>query len=411
MTPFHNKISKALPLLASMAWFAGCSDTEPVELPADGENAIVRISAALRSHTVESRDIDDSASPTETEEKAESVFDVNFDDDSRLFVSQMTEGSNPFISSDRIFRYRYFDEGEETEWTDPPEGLGGFNFTAADLTNPLEWKDIKAAGSYQNGYALFALYFPVDHSIRYNVEEDQSSLPNLMKSDVLGAYHSTSALFTRIKFNLFHLMVYLKITVFVPIYDETSKTGYFSDGLQSATVQDAYKDFTIDWGTIRSSDTEGPVTLYNPTADKYNISMYSHSEGEGLTGRQIEIKYKEFIPADYPEQPITGEYDKVSVHNFSVIIPAQPPEFAQSNFFKFLFKNPSGEIRTYYFNYSQFASETNRELQMNQGTLQHFNLYLPRKGNQAILMDASVIKWDDYFTELPLTPEEPEIPE
>lgn len=339
-------------------------------------------------------------------ERAESVFDVSFNENSLLFVSQMTEKRNPFVLDESIFSYKYFYEGEETGWYDPPQGLGGYNFTPADTSNPLEWKDIKETGTYGNGYALFALYYPVDNIIRYNVEEDQSTLENLMKSDVLGAYHRTNALFTRITFRLFHLMVYIKVTVYVPIYDPTTQTGYYSDAMIYAGLQNAYKDFVMDWSALRSSDTEGPVTLFNPTYSPCNISMYQHPVSEEDKNKVYKLKYKDYIPETFPAQPIEGEYDNVRIMNFSVIIPVQKPDFAQSNFLKFIFQNQSSEQHTYQFKYSLYSGGVSTDIFMNQGILQHYNLYLPRVGSEVIMMNADVLNWGDYFTEMPLTPDD-----
>ena len=405
-----SKITYLLFILTVSFWAVSCSEHET--LSEQDLRGNVNVSAEIKKNYVVSTRAEADGGGEEIEpeylvdagEKAESVYDLQFDDTSVLFVSQMTEDSNPFITDGSIFSYQYFNEGEETGWLDPPEGPGGYNFTPRVNTIPLEWKDIKATGYYQNGYALYALYYPVDNTIRYDVETDQSSVESLMKCDVLGAYHSTSALFTRIKFNLFHLLVYLKVTVFVPIYDETSKTGYFSDAFQEATLLNAYKDFVIDWSAIRSSDTEGPVTIYNTAGERSDIIMYAHPRDVD-TDKIVDLRYKDYLNDTFTEQPVVGDYDKVRVMNFSVIVPAQPGDFAQSDFFKFVFRTPSGEDKAYFFNFSQYAGGTNSDIKMSQGTLQHFILYLPRKGRQAVLMNADVKNWEDYYTELPLSPD------
>lgn len=403
----NNKYIKALFALAMIFPMGSCSNGE--DTPGGDLSSEVKFSAEIHKQLKLSSRAEEGPDGTEyipdAGEKAESYYDLAFNENSVLFVSQMTETTKPFLKEDMIFSYQYFDEGEETGWMDPPEGPGGYNFTPLANTTPLEWKDIKANGFFQNGYALFALYYPVGNTIRYDVETDQNSLDNLMKSDVLGAYHSTSALFTRIKFNLFHLMTYLKVTVFVPIYDETSKTGFFSDSFVSATLLNAYKDFVIDWGTIRSSDTEGPVTLYDQSAEKVDINMFTHPR-DVSTDKIVDLRYKDYVNDTFTEQPVVGDFDKVRVMNFSVIVPVQPADYAQNDFFKFVFRTLSGEEKTYYFNFSQYAGGTNSDIKMNQGTLQHFLLYLPRKGRQAVLMKADVINWEDYYTELPLTPDE-----
>ena len=297
------------------------------------------------------------------------------------------------------------------------------------------------------------------------VPADQRSLENLLRADIQAAYHSTSALYSRVRFRLFHLMNYFKINLYVPIFKETGKegedalySGYTAESLVNACVKNACPEFRINWSGNISSDTSPGVDIEKPD-HKENIYMYSHrhagedengGSGDGggtgdedepstdgtradeLTGpdepdyndpgtpvpedskwatirpvKQMTINVKDFLPEDLIKiQPLRTEADgsmpdEVFLFSFSVIIPAQPASFTDQypGWLQFQFKDLAGIDKNYYFN-SQFVQ--GGTLQTTKGTLQIMNLYLPRKGDEVILINADIKPWTGVETDMNL---------
>ena len=339
-------------------------------------------------------------------------YELKFDDSSVVFVSQMVEGEFPFQTSDNIYSYEYR-ENPDADWDNE------YNFTPKEGTDPLEWFKIGLKGSYGNGFALFALYFPdrdeiisreEKGKIYYSVEQDQSTLENLKKSDILGAYHSTPSLFARLQFRLFHLMTYLRIRVYVPVYNEEKRTGYYDNSLISATLSGVTPEFAVDWGILRSPDTEGPpIAQLNGDGE---IKMYQHPLQAGKSRKKMVLKdiSKKFLPNDYIDQNLPNDEDEVRVYDFSVIIPMQRGEvvngterpFTENNFLHFLMRSNSGAENEYYFNQEMSANATESNLGLSQGVFQVMELYLPRVGNKVICMTSSIVPWNERKATFPL---------
>lgn len=349
-------------------------------------------------------------------------YSLTFDSSSRIFVSQQTEKVPPFYNDEDIYPYNYFESIIEPNWEK------GYNF-APQQDDALEWFKIGERGSYRGSFALYALYFPLsdvirqkneDNMITYSVMEDQSiededGIPiNLIKSDILGAYHSTPTLFTRLRFRLFHLMTYLRIRLYVPIWDPSSKTGFTGDdALLQASLNNVTPDFAIEWKAKRSSDTEGPAVSALKGED--HIIMYEHKIPKDRARETLKIKYTDYIPKDYFEQPLKGDYDDVKVYDFSVIIPMQKgiPDpndeekeisFTSTDFLTFILQNPSGGNVSYNFNQNYSANSTSSNLMLSQGKFQLLELYVPRVGNQVIYINASINPWNHRATSFPLNP-------
>lgn len=395
-------------ILVTILVLTGCSHEDSLEGEADKSSVIDHISVALKSRGEEGEGEADT--PKEDSELTdEDIQDLlgmpymlSFDENSVIFVSQQTERVSPFQNEDGIYAYRYI-EDNEADWED------GYNFTPLDMEDPLEWFKIGNGGTYRGGFALYALYFPLqdkitrkveNNKIIYSVQQDQTTLENLMKSDILGAYHSNPTLFTRLRFNMFHLMTYMRIRLYVPVYDGASKTGYYDDALISANLDKTSTDFTIEWNTIRSSDTEGPAI--SPLAGEGTILMYKHPHPEGEPRDSISIRYEDFIPKDFFDQPIEGDYDSVRVYDFSVIMPMQlgtkdengkDLSYTQTNFLNFILRSNSGAENKYIFNQTLTANSTGSNLQLTQGIFQYLELYVPRVGNKLIYVKGNVKPW------------------
>ena len=352
-------------------------------------------------------------------------FSTEFDENSIIQVSQQTRDREPFKYDDEIFNFKFYNS-ENASWDDE----NTYNFQAYLQKIPLEWNHIGSGDSYNGGYAMYALYFPVenqtrqrivDNKIRYSVMQDQRILENLRKSDILGAYHSTDQLHTRIKFKMYHLMIYVRIRLYVPLFDEEKNTGYRENALQYATIDNVNHEFSIAWNNNVSSDKSPSVDALEGTSE---IIMYQHPLEEGETHHKVvSIPYKKFITPDYYDQGIEGDYDQVRIYDFSVIIPEQYARrgddgvihnFTETDFLNFYFRTNSGATSRYYFNQSFYAINDNsgsgeseeNTLEMSQGHFQYLQLYVPRVGNQVVYMGGNITPWVQLGTDLILGEEE-----
>lgn len=417
-----------------------CStDVENVFTVPEGESGLVdRIAVCVASHKAilptsstradgDKKDFDDDdiyIVPMQKEFDPDTLlaYSLNFNNNSIIQVSQQTATIDPFDTEEDTYDFQFIPGSEDASWDDE----NSYNFGPYFQDDPLEWNKIGEKGSYNAGFALYAMYFPIENKIRsvtdevgaihYYVMEDQSTLENLMKSDILGAYHSTGALFSRIRFRLFHLMTYLRVRLYVPVYDDVKHNGFRENALLSASLDNVTPYFAIDWKAVRSSDTQGPaVTQLNGNG---SIIMYQHPLPKGSDHHPIvKLEYKKYLSDNYFDQGITGDYDYVRIYDFSVILPNQRGTigedgkeipFTATDFLNFYFQTNSGGRTRYFFNQSTSANSDENVLDLSQGNFQYLELYVPRVGNQAIFVGAEVKPWNHKATDMFLTPKEVE---
>lgn len=326
----------------------------------------------------------------------------------KLYFSQLPPTGTPNFtdpeSTDNpLYIYSY--DGRQAEWSD------GYNFSlpeedAKNGTSPIfDWRTVKEIGSVGNAFSLYAMYFPGDNNYRLDIQTDQRGpeenrydTSNFVKSDIMGAYHATSSLYTRLRFRLFHLMVYLKIKLYVPVFESEKKDGDFSysgfneGAVQSAQVLNVSTQLNIEWRANRSSDTEAPLTQ-QATGPKATIFMYGHEPDE-TNIETIDI-------ADYYTNEPYGE-DRVRTYEFSVLFPMQT---VGDNFLCFTLQSPNSEndFRYYYFSGSQIVGDKSDSYGLTQGTLQELHLYLPRKTNETVLIGAKILPWLPAETDMTVT--------
>lgn len=333
----------------------------------------------------------------------EAIIIDSFDENSKLYFSQMGPASDPnFENKDDSTPYLYiyqYEEDENASWFE------GYNFSLKDGRKAFDWESVKSVGSVGNAFSFYAFYFPVDNELRFNVETNQAGSKdpydksNFMKSDIMGAYHATSSLYTRMRFKLFHLMVYLKVTVYVPDYEDTpaednkpaTASGFKAGAFKGAFVMNAYTDFSVEWRANRSSDTEAPLVQATTSGPKKNITMYRHEGDEDKIYDELPVK-------DY----YTGhEIPKnVREYNFSVLFPAQT---FGDDFLCFALESYDGSMKYYYFSGSPQLVGDNLNFSLTQGTLQQLYLYVPRKTNETILVGANILPWNNANTDMTVT--------
>ena len=329
-----------------------------------------------------------------------------FDENSILYFSQMgptqnPEFINPSASTPYLYKYKYY-ENKNADWNTD------YNFANVAGSEPFTWQAVREMGSYGNAFHFYGMYFPGDNQPKFGVRQDQRgpsgdpyNTQNFVLSDIMGAYHATSGLFTRMRFNLFHLMVYLKVKLYVPVLEysqnaggQSSYSGFEDEAVKGAYILDAYTDFNIEWRANRSSDVTAPLT--QTAGGKKTIYMYTHERETGADPIEIDVR-------DYYTGTIIKDNELVREYEFSVLFPNQ--SFGD-NFLCFALEAPDNQLKYYYFSGSQVVGDRSNYA-LSQGTLQELTLYLPRTTNQTILVQARVLPWNDAETDMTVTKQNP----
>lgn len=319
-----------------------------------------------------------------------------------IYISQMGNIQYPNFSnmdaSAIPYMYMYEYKQEDADWDE------NYNFETVDGRQSIDWASIQSLGSVGNSFWFYSMYFPgntAKDKPRFSVATDQTSgmvndynLINFTSSDILGAFHATSGLYTRMRFRMFHLMVYLKVTLYVPIYKderntetgESSYSGFTDTAMEGAYLLNVYNNFTIQWTAQRSSDIEAPLTETVGNRVK-SIKMYMH-EPDTET-----IIYDFNVPSYYSGD---RELDDVRAYNFSVLFPYQEIK-PTDNLICFSLKDIDGSQKYYYFANSQIK---NGDYMLDQGTIQQLYLYLPRDTNKTILVGAKILPWGSSTTDV-----------
>lgn len=376
-----NLIYKFILTFAAPLAFFGCSQQGEEEEVKNEDEGVVSTISFTRAPRYAATGIDSETEDTSTA----------FGEGSIIYVSQMGTYDGPNFTQGaptNLYQYQWY-ENEGAQWENDQ-----YNFEA--VGDPISWNTVKNNGQVGNSFSLYGMYFPVNQTIRFNVETNQTLLENFRISDILGAYHSTSSLYTRLRMRFFHLMVYLKVTLYVPVYQINANgdesTGYEEGALTNAYVIQPFVDFNVDWRANRTSDTEAPLVTMNSGTSKSNIYMYLHS-GSGTDTEVITV-------SSYYNGG--SDTDTVRAYEFSVLF---PPQSFNGNILCFQLQTPgqqngapdSSNAINYYFSSSQLTTETN-DFRFVQGTLQHLSLYLPRHANETVLLGAEIIDWTEAST-------------
>lgn len=334
----------------------------------------------------------------------------DFAEVSLLYFSQLSQRwspnfENPDESAENYMYVYKYQANPKANWE------SGENFVNSNGRLSFNWERTVGVGPSGNAYKFFGFYFPVDNDVRWDVETDQTGSTdpydksNFMKSDIMGAYHATSAIYTRMRFRLFHLMTYLKVTLYVPVYkaqfsepDKQNYSGFDEGALKGGFLMNALTGFNIEWAASKSSDTEAPFVQTPTDQQRKNIKMYRHKSDEKQTAS---LNVKNYYTGTV--DGITDDYDEVRVYNFSVIFPTQT---FGDNFLCFALTTPGGDVKYYYFSGSQIVGAEGDSYGLTQGTLQQLYLYLPRKTNQTVLVGAKILPWQNAQTDMTVTKKE-----
>ena len=390
MRKIFNHIYNVLFLISTLT-IVSCVDHGDLE---PDDNGSVSQITVVCSDPIQSR------STTEYPGDVDPIIINSFtDDESLLYISQLGASENPNFTNltaeegSLCYVYKYY-ENEESNWNKE------YNFKVSEETgNVINWRRVRQLGSVGNAFSFYSFFFPVKNKVTFEVQADQTDEDDFMMSDIMGAYHATSALNSRLRFRLYHLMVYLKVTLYVPVYESEANdgseyhySGYDEGSLLGAFLLDANTEFNVEWRANRSSDTDAPLT--NAYGNKHNIQMYQHPDDDNIYTLE---NVKEYYPTYNGE-----DTDDVRAYNFSVLFPAQT---FGNNFLCFVLKDHEGNNRYFYFSGNQVVGDSGN-YNLTQGTLQQLYLYLPRKTNETILIGAKILPWSNGVTDMTVTKDE-----
>ena len=311
------------------------------------------------------------------------ILEDSFENDfSIIYISQRgpnnvnPEFDNP--NSENLYTYVYYDN-PSANWE------GGYNFSSLGAKE-LDWENISSIGMIGSSYIFYSMYFPEDNKVRFEVEENQSTLSNLRKSNILGARHTTADLNSRLRFRFYHLMVFMNVTLYVPVYDETDNSGFLENALDGGTAININRHFYVDYASNPGADASPTVSLTG--IELNDIQMYVHPGFE-----ETEINVADYYPWG------DKETDRVRKYTLSVIFPAGQ-DITDRDLLRFALHMPGGTVKKYVFSTLQ-----NIQLLLDKGAVTQLALYLPRKENNTILINAEIIDWSNSSSEMNIVEE------
>lgn len=344
--------------------------------------------------------------------------------------------SNPYYGNLYVYEYK---ENPEANWSENDNFFPYVN--SSNNSNPIDWSTIRKNGAISNAYSFYAMYFPNNNQNSSTTESwgsrewqnTSKSLEELIKTyDIMGAYHATTALYTRLRFRLHHLMLYLKVILYVPVYDGSTSTGfgrYAFDGNKEANTT-SYADFPGVWVSTPDWDTG---SIKRSMIKEYTIAWNSPPSSDGAplvsptSGSMAPCMFLSRQPKDDNDwEPIdvsryyTGDNalttDKVYRFEFSAIFPAQNIPGNNILCMRLLPGFGPGEYKgddiqnakyTVYRLKQDNPTLKGGELHLTeQGTFQQIELYLPRRSNEPLMVGAKVLKWNEVYTDMTLVKDE-----
>lgn len=309
------------------------------------------------------------------------------DGKSCVLISQRTGNMSLDFEEDsnNCYRYIYY-KNDAADWD------SGYNFRSE---NPLGWQQILDNGLFNNGFAFGALFFPQNYRLDNEVETDQSKETTFIESDILGAWHRTSVIRDRLKFQLHHLMCKLHINLYIPVLDSKNGNGYNPSKVVASAIS-FRTDFSIEWG---DRTTELPP-IAKPSASETgrvnDIIMLKRVDGEETTLNT------DFL-GNFNVDTSTFPSDNVRKYSFEVLFPEQS---VSGDFLRFTVTVANVDYN-FLFN-SAYLTQNATGFAFKSGEITNLELYLPRTDNEVVLINANVKKWGEARAQFTITPATPD---
>lgn len=307
-----------------------------------------------------------------------------------LLISQRGENFEPFssVNTAGIYKYTYY-VNDEADWD------YGYNFEPYD-GNALDWETIKNY-QFQGNYGFGALFYPIENNTVTSVMADQSDYNNFLRSDILGTYHLTSQLKSRLRFRLFHLMACMDVKLWVPEWNPEDNTGFDDNAVCGAQMPDMIRNFEIIWG---NTSTEVAPTVQLPVESSRIVSVINLYSIDGESSRPVVTKE---LPQPDPNSSWTSDplpdSDNIREYHYRVLFPAQTLSSSLPIFRFTLTRN--GKQHSYTFS---MPKRVNGSFSIASGTMNNLTLYLPRFENHAIMVKSEIIDWTEGESEFSAMP-------
>ena len=296
------------------------------------------------------------------------------------FNDYKTDSEGNTVENENLYKYVYY-TNSSADWEN------FFNFQPYG-NRALDWARM-AEDRFNGEYALGALYYPVEYNIYNSVEADQSRYENVLRSNVLGAWHRTNKFQDRLRFKFWHLLAAIRVTLLIPDWDPKDNSGFGADAAEEAYLLNVRKEFTIDW-PVASTEASPNAQLPTGETDPCDIRMYLESVDNGV----ISVGDR---TASFPD--VADE--RVRTATFVVLF---PPQMLASPSMRFVLKTMGGMEKRYVWDAkTQIVDGT---LKTDGGKIDNLILYLPRFDNNAILIKAHIMDWIDAESQFTVVPDD-----
>lgn len=381
-------------ILASALFLWSCNETESRQLPGEPEQeqTVNRIAVTRAAFERGGQRADGVSDGDDISDKNNWRYNTpdnmlpggdeeEFPEEGRMFIAQITPTRTPNFPTNWSKSKKYdnlwvYKKDASTD-ADGASWSSGYNFVPFfEDHSKLDWKTVKSQGSLGNAFSFYAMYYPGGAPIA-QLKQQQSIWPidTIKAMDVMGAYHATPSLYSRMRFRFFHLMAYIRVTVYVPVvqprrdkngeivgydgfgkkaFDPTPDQGvtngrplvYVTSISGNETVhagnKSIYLGFNVDWRANRSSDNEGPLLYGNSTLG--HIAMHFHRDFDydiktdlpGFTAGHVDTQWGAYLTESGNPDSDVFEIDlsafnietdepiqKVRRYEFSAILPPQ----------------------------------------------------------------------------------------
>ncbi len=354
---------------------AACSSEEAVNNLPDTQPTDTAVSFSANIHSAMSR------SGGDTELDIDDYRHQHFiKDKSRIRIVNTVNYSVPdFNTPDEYEEYVYTGEGNETEETEPYS-----NFTPYTGENPtndgFDWNEITPTA---NHFIFEAVCYPLGYEPFDEVQEDQSTIENFWKSDLLLAYHwqDLDERYEMVELYFHHAFSMIRVKVDLPISMPQDEGGFPSNAVQSVKLVKIQRGYEVDYTSAVDNDGLRPVRV---TGEDESIQMLQiEGPDENNTETQSYV-YCAILPA----QEIENGKELVE---FSILTYPGEPDPADGEW-------KEAVEKTYY-----FTPTTNFSLEQEHITT--LKLTYDHEVPEIIQVSASISDWGDWYTGIVLEPE------
>lgn len=363
---------------------AACSSEEAVNNLPDPQPTDTAVSFSANIHGAMSRSGDD------TELDISDYLHQHFiKDQSRIRIVNTVNYSVPgFNTLGEYEEYVYTGKGNETEATEPYS-----NFTPyreEDPTNDgFDWNEITPTA---NHFIFEAVCYPLGYEPFDKVQEDQSTIENFWKSDLLLAYHwqDLNERYKMVELYFHHAFSMIRVEVDLPISIPQHEGGFPSNAVQNVRLVKIQRGYEVDYTAAVDNDGLRPVRAIG---NEESIQMLRVSGPDEENPQTQSYVYCGILPAQDIESKDEKDEDKELVE-FTILTypgernqdPNQGSEWAEA------------VPKTYY-----FAPTTNFSLEREHITT--LKLTYDDEVPEIIQVSASISNWGDWYTGIVLEPE------